>query len=357
MRRYWLHDLKQAFQKVGSGRRRRAARPNLEQLEDRTVLQSGISLKQAMLQTAALSNAASTRQVSPLQAAQTSATTSSTGSAQRNVAGSAQRHVTGSAQRHLRINRSVGASFTLPTGTTVNSAVTVPAGAEAISVPGLHLLSGVFAALLPGQTLPSGATVLSDVTVPAGAQTVTVPNVTLPTGTVAVPALGATLPSGQVVGVQGNSNATGSAARNLRVNTSAGVSFTLPTGTTVTPKVTVPAGATPISLPSLNLPNGAVLVLLPGQTMPAGATALTGVTVPTGAETITIPGITLPTGTLAVPVVGAKLPSGQTVGVASGSAQRHVNTSGSAQRNVKSSTASTDALASSALFQQLGSLG
>jgi hypothetical protein len=122
----------------------------------------------------------------------------------------------------------------------------------------------------------------------------------------------------------------------------AGIGVKLAAGTFITPGVTVPAGATAITVPGVTLPTGTVLVALPGFTPPAGATTLTGVTVPTGAATLTLPGVTLPAGTVAVPLAGVTLPNGQIIGgttftttSGSPSAQRIVSGSPSAQRNIQ----------------------
>jgi hypothetical protein len=111
----------------------------------------------------------------------------------------------------------VGASVSLPTGTTIISGATVPSGAEAISDPSVNLAPGEVLVLLPGQMLPTGATVLSGVTIPAGSVEVTTPGTTLPTGTVAVPLQCAVLPDGTVIGPSTN----GSAVRELMGSASA----------------------------------------------------------------------------------------------------------------------------------------
>jgi Domain of unknown function (DUF4214) len=138
---------------------------------------------------------------------------------------------------------------------------------------------------------------------------------------------------------QRNVSGSASAQRNVAP---AGIGVKLAAGTVINTGVTVPAGATAITVPGVTLPPGTVLVELPGQTLPAGATTLTGVTVPTGAVTLTLPGVTLPAGTVAVPLAGATLPNGQVIGGAtvtttsgSPSAQRNVSGSASAQRNTE----------------------
>ena len=136
---------------------------------------------------------------------------------------------------------------------------------------------------------------------------------------------------------QRNVSGSPSAQRNVAP---AGIGVKLAAGTVINTGVTVPAGAFAITVPGVTLPPGTVLVELPGQTLPAGATTLTGVTVPTGAATVTLPGVTLPAGTVAVPLAGATLPNGQVIGGAtvtttsgSPSAQRNISGSPSAQRN------------------------
>src|SRR5262249_39190859 len=101
----------------------------------------------------------------------------------------------------------IGATVTLPIGTTIVPGGTFPAGRTVSSVPGIDLRPGEVVVLLPGDTLPAGATVLAGVTVPAGSVTVTTPGITLPTGTVAVPLQCAILPDGTVIGMPGNGSA------------------------------------------------------------------------------------------------------------------------------------------------------
>jgi hypothetical protein len=112
----------------------------------------------------------------------------------------------------------VGATVMLPAGTTVISGATIPAGAEAISVPGVDLGPGEVVVLLPGMPKPAGATVLTDVTIPAGSVEVTTPaGVTLPMGTVAAPLQCAVLPDGTMIGPSTN----GSTVRELTGSASA----------------------------------------------------------------------------------------------------------------------------------------
>ena len=119
-------------------------------------------------------------------------------------------------------------------------------------------------------------------------------------------------PPGSISSASQTVNTNSGSASQIQNTASVGAAVALPPGTTVTPGVTVPAGVVAISLPGVTLPPGAVAVLLPGQTLPTGATVLTGVTIPTGAETITIPGVTALAGTVIVPAVGATI-NGQVV--------------------------------------------
>jgi hypothetical protein len=164
-------------------------------------------------------------------------------------------------------------------------------------------------------------------------------------------------PPGSTSSASQTVNTSSGSSSDIRNSLSVGANVALPLGTTVIQGFTVPAGGVAISLPGVTVPPGAVLVLFPGQTLPTGATILSGVTIPAGAETIAIPGVTVPAGTIIVPTAGATI-NGVTVG---GSGAVTTNGSASQVRNTSSgsntSGSASDTLNTSGSASQVRNTG
>jgi len=164
-------------------------------------------------------------------------------------------------------------------------------------------------------------------------------------------------PPGSTSSASQTVNTSSGSSSDIRNSLSVGANVALPLGTTVIQGFTVPAGGVAISLPGVTVPPGAVLVLFPGQTLATGATILSGVTIPAGAETIAIPGVTVPAGTIIVPTAGATI-NGVTVG---GSGAVTTNGSASQVRNTSSgsntSGSASDTLNTSGSASQVRNTG